>query len=104
METSIDSIANKARANGLQFYLDPVSVPNWIRGAETACIVSPRKHEMKILGLGYSSGTGPNGITADVVVVEDFNELQERAEEVTLRNYKKKKFGNLSGSQRRIGN
>jgi len=35
-----------------------------------------------MLGLGYSIGTGPEGITAPVVVVKTFDELEARAAEV----------------------
>lgn len=52
------------------------------RGNESAVLLSPTVRKLHILGLGYSVGTGEEGITARVLVVESFDELQQRASEV----------------------
>jgi hypothetical protein len=52
-----------------------VMVPHWVRGQESAAIVTPVARPMAILGLGNSVGTGPKGVTAEVVVVKDFDAL-----------------------------
>jgi len=52
-----------------------VNITNWIRGNENLQMISPRAHNMAILGLGRSIGTGPNGIEAEVLVVSSFDEL-----------------------------
>ena len=45
-------------------------------------MVEPRTKPMNILGLGYSVGTNGQVLTADVVVVKDFDELKRRSNEV----------------------
>jgi carboxypeptidase Q len=59
---------------------EPVKVPHWVRGRESAEITSPRRHPMVMLGLGNSIGTPPGGIEADVLVVRSFAELEAAPE------------------------
>jgi carboxypeptidase Q len=54
----------------------PVMVPVWIRGKESARLVSPQARELPMLGLGGSVATPPEGITADVVAVSSFAEFE----------------------------
>jgi len=62
-------------------WLQPVMVPRWVRGQkEIARILKSKKNgaiEMNICALGGSIGTGPNGLTANVVEVKSFEELQK---------------------------
>ena len=51
------------------------TVPHWVRGAESGTIVAPVERPLHLLGLGMSVGTPPAGITADTVVVSDFDAL-----------------------------
>jgi hypothetical protein len=55
----------------------PVKVPKWVRGAESAQMLEPESKPLHMLGLGMSVGTPAGGITADVVVVDDFDQLQK---------------------------
>jgi carboxypeptidase Q len=57
---------------------EKVMVPRWVRGAESAEIVSPARHPIVMLGLGDSVGTPADGIQADVLVVHTFDELDAR--------------------------
>jgi hypothetical protein len=62
--------------------LEPVSVPHWRRGAESAEIVAPEPRKLAVLALGDSVGTPPEGITADAVVVSTFADLDALAASV----------------------
>jgi Peptidase family M28 len=60
---------------------EKVMVPHWVRGEEKAHVVLPWERPLQILGLGGSVGTPFGGITADALVVADFEELEARADE-----------------------
>lgn len=49
------------------------------RGNESAVLLSPIETKLHILGLGYSVGTVEEGITAQVLVVESFDDLHLKA-------------------------
>lgn len=55
--------------------VEEVMVPKWVRGEESLTMIQPRELEIEMLGLGGSVGTPPAGITADVVVVANKEEL-----------------------------
>jgi carboxypeptidase Q len=61
---------------------DPVMVPRWVRGSESAEIVRPGRHQLVMLGLGGSVGTPDDGIEAETLVVGSFNDLETKAVQV----------------------
>ena len=67
-------------------WLQPVIVPHWERGSiETAVITKNKSSDHKslnILSLGGSVSTPENGITANVIEVKNFSELEQRKNEV----------------------
>ncbi|XP_027705759.1 carboxypeptidase Q isoform X2 [Vombatus ursinus] len=82
LEKAIQIMYQNLMDDGLKnVHLEPVKVPHWERGQESAVMLEPRNHSMAILGLGSSVGTPPEGITAEVLVVSSFDELHRRASE-----------------------
>jgi carboxypeptidase Q len=61
---------------------EPVKVPHWVRGRESAEIVSPHPSSLAMLGLGNSVGTPSAGIEAEILVVRSFAGLDAAGPEV----------------------
>ena len=61
--------------------LEPVMVPQWIRGDESLEIVEPFPNKVPILGLGGSVSTRAEGVTGELMVVKSFEELTARKDE-----------------------
>lgn len=80
LEDAIDWILVEMKRDGLENVRgETVMVPRWVRGEESLELVSPRRAALPMLGLGGSVGTPPEGITAEVLVVGSFEELERRA-------------------------
>src|SRR5215475_14043627 len=75
-------VAEELRKLGLEVKLEKVMVPHWVRGQETAELteysrMAPNTTQKIVLtALGGSVATPAQGITAEVIVVNDFDELQ----------------------------
>ncbi|KAM3614326.1 uncharacterized protein V6R79_012799 [Siganus canaliculatus] len=81
LDLAIKYIYNAIKQDGLDVHLEPAKIPHWVRGKESAEMIEPRVKNLQILGLGSSVGTPPEGIEAEVLVVDSFNELDRRANE-----------------------
>ncbi len=82
LERAIDWILAEMQRDGFANVRgEPVMVPHWVRGAESAALITPREAPLHMLGLGGSVGTGPDGITGEVLVVHSFDELERRKAE-----------------------
>ncbi|MGK7312087.1 MAG: M28 family metallopeptidase [Candidatus Longimicrobiales bacterium M2_2A_002] len=82
LEDAHDWILAGMAADGLENVRgEPAMVPRWVRGEESVHLVEPRAQKLAMLGLGGSVGTPEGGITAEVLVVSSFDELEERAVE-----------------------
>ncbi len=83
LEAAIDWALDEMRADGLEGVRgQPAMVPHWVRGTESATLVTPTgSWPLSMLGLGGSVGTPPRGIEAEVLVVTSFDDLTARAAE-----------------------
>jgi len=80
LEQAIDWIIERMKADGLDNVRgEPVMVPRWVRGSESAELVEPRRQALPMLGLGGSIATPEGGITAQVLVVTSYQDLERRA-------------------------
>jgi carboxypeptidase Q len=80
LEKAIDWIIARMKDDGLaNVGGEPAMVPRWVRGTESAELISPRRAPLPMLGLGGSIATPPGGITGEVLVVSTFDELRARS-------------------------
>ena len=83
LEDALDWIMAEMKRDGLEnVHGEPVTVPHWVRGDESATLMRPRHVRLNMIGLGGSIGTPPEGITAPVLVVNSFDDLSARRAEV----------------------
>ncbi|WP_306591562.1 M20/M25/M40 family metallo-hydrolase [Geothrix sp. 21YS21S-4] len=76
LDKAIAWAQDRMKAAGLSnVHAEPAMVPHWVRGEESARMLSPLPQPLNILGLGGSVGTPEGGLTADVVVVDSFDDL-----------------------------
>ena len=82
---SVAYVAGELKAIGCEMQLEKVMVPHWVRGEETAALVQfPGQAEnttqkIVLCALGASVATPADGITAEVVVAKNFDELKSLA-------------------------
>lgn len=78
---AVEYVASQMRALGCEVTLEKVMVPHWVRGEETASLVGwpgqgkDTTQKVVLTALGGSVATPPEGLTAEVVVVNSFDEL-----------------------------
>ena len=79
LEKAVAWAAAQMNHDGLVNVSTPrVKVPHWVRGNEDASIVEPVSKKLAMLGLGGSVATPKRGITAEVVPVSSFEELEKK--------------------------
>ncbi|MGK5039882.1 M20/M25/M40 family metallo-hydrolase [Janthinobacterium sp. GB1R12] len=85
---AVQQVADAMRQLGATVTLQPVKVPHWVRGVETAEIVDyagrPQGVSQRVVltALGGSGATAAAGLTAPVIIVKSLDELKARALEV----------------------
>ena len=57
-------------------HVEPFTVPVWLRGAETAEIVSPFPQRLVLTALGNSGATPPEGLTGEIVAFDSVDALK----------------------------
>src|ERR1700739_4159636 len=78
---AVEYVAAEMRSLGAEVTLEKAMVPHWVRGVETAEVVSwPGQtpgitQKVVLTALGGSVATPPEGITAEVVVVDNWQQL-----------------------------
>lgn len=81
-QTAVEYVAAELRKLGLEVKLEKVMVPHWVRGEEIAALtdypgMAPGTTQKIVLtALGGSVATPAGGLSAEVVVVNNFDELQ----------------------------
>ena len=86
-KAAVEYVADELRQLGLEVNLEEVKVPHWVRGAETAELVeypgqaTGSSQKIVLAALGGSTSTATEGLTADVVVVNNFDELKSLGRE-----------------------
>src|SRR3954467_15544614 len=73
------AVAEMTRDGLENVHTQRVMVPKWLRGAGTAEVVEPLRHQSAMLGLGDSIAPPADGVQADVLVVHSFEELDAKA-------------------------
>jgi hypothetical protein len=80
-QAAVDWVAAEMRAEGAEVTLEKAMVPHWVRGVETGELTAWQgqtpgtTQKIVLTALGGSVATRPEGITAEVVVVEDWQQL-----------------------------
>lgn len=82
-QQAVDYVAAEMRALGAEVTLEKAMAPHWVRGAETAELVAwpgqaaGTRQKIVLTALGGSVATAIEGLTADVLVVENWQALRD---------------------------
>jgi len=81
-QKAVDWVADEMRKLGAEVTLEKAEVPHWVRGGETGELTawpgqaSGTTQKIVLTALGGSVATPPEGITAEVVVVDNWREFR----------------------------
>lgn len=83
LERAIDWAVEGMKADGHEnVHTEKVMVPHWVRGSESGEILAPVRRPLTVLGLGMTVGTGKKGVTGEVVVIDDFKQMEGMRERI----------------------
>ncbi len=80
-QRAVEYVESEMKKLGLDVRLQKVTVPHWVRGEEKGELVEwegmakGTTQKVVLTALGGSIATAPNGLTAEIVVVNNFDEL-----------------------------
>jgi carboxypeptidase Q len=86
---AVEYVASELKSIGCEVQLEKVMVPHWVRGEETAALVefpgqaANTTQKIVLCALGGSVATPKEGITAEVVAVKNFDELNSLGQDKT---------------------
>jgi carboxypeptidase Q len=82
LENTINWAVEQMKKDGfVNVHREKVMVPHWVRGKETCELVAPRSQKLAVTGIGGTIGTPAEGVTAPLLVVSSFEELEKRKAE-----------------------
>jgi hypothetical protein len=98
-ERAVEYVADEMKKLGLEVRLQKLTVPHWVRGEEKGELIQfpgmaqGSKQKIVLTALGGSVATPPEGLSAEVIVVNNFDELNTLDREkvvgkIVLFNYK----------------
>jgi carboxypeptidase Q len=82
LDHAIAWAAQAMKDDGHTVRTDAVMVPHWVRGVEAAELTAPISRPLRVLGLGGTVATPKSGITAPVIVIHDWADLDARRDAV----------------------
>lgn len=82
-------VAALKQAGATKVYLQECMVPHWVRGGKDIALIAYKdaagksaKESLDVLALGNSLGSGKNGVKAPVILINNFDELEKRKDEI----------------------
>jgi len=83
LERALDWINDMLLKDGFDsVWSEPVMVPKWVRIHEECQLIYPRSKSIPVLSFGGSVSTPQRGITAEVLVVNSFDDLEHKKDKV----------------------
>ena len=62
--------------------MQPCIVPHWVRGGEDKARTINGNRKLDVVALGNSMGSGKKGVKAEILLVNSFDELEKKKDEV----------------------
>lgn len=82
LDKAIEWAVATMKADGHEVRTEKVMVPHWVRGIEEGALVKPSPRALRLIGLGGTVPTPKGGITAEVVVVTSWDELEAKKDTI----------------------